>query len=180
MKKPLVSIILVNWNGRRFLKRCLQSLERVTYTPREIILVDNASTDGSVEWVSEKYSNIRIVRNHENLGFAGGHDAGVAVARGKYILLLNVDTIVEPSFLGLLVDRLEKDEKIAVVQPKVLLEQNRRRIDSLGSFFLPNGLLYHYGREKNERLPQYNIPFDIFSPNRNSFLSPSKTDGRMK
>ncbi len=155
--------MLVNWNGKEHLATCLKSLAAVTYKPHEIILVDNASTDGSVEWVKEHYKNVRIVQNRENLGFARGHDAGVAVARGTNLLLLNVDTVVEPTFLERLVDRLETDETIGVVQPKVVLGTNPRLIDSVGSFFLPNGLLYHYGREKDEKLPQYNIPMDIFS-----------------
>ncbi|MDO8452004.1 MAG: glycosyltransferase family 2 protein [bacterium] len=163
MRHPLVSIILVNWNGKRHLASCLQSLHLVRYVPTEIILVDNASTDGSAEWAKAKYTHITLVKNNENLGFAGGHDAGFSEARGAYILLLNVDTVVEPLFLGPLVDRLERDHTIGVIQPKVVLEPDRRVIDSVGSFFLGNGLLYHFGREKDEKLPEYNIPFDIFS-----------------
>ena len=163
MKDPLVSIILVNWNGKHYLKLCLRSLAAVTYRSKEIILVDNASTDGSAEWVRSQYKNVRIIKQKENLGFAGGHDAGLREARGDLILLLNVDTVVEPSFLSKLVKRLQDDQNIGILQPKVMLEEDRRLIDSIGSFFLPSGLLYHYGREKDETIPQYNIPLDIFS-----------------
>ncbi len=163
MKHPLVSIILVNWNGKHCLELCLRSLAAVTYAPKEIILVDNASTDGSVAWVRVYDKNVRIIEQKENLGFAGGHDAGLRAARGDLLLLLNVDTVVEPSFLTYLVKRLQDDQAIGVMQPKVMLEEDRRLIDSIGSFFLPSGLLYHYGREKNETLPQYNAPLDIFS-----------------
>ena len=163
MKHPLVSVILVNWNGKKYLDACLESLRVVKYSPYEIIVVDNASTDGSAAWVKATYAHVRLVENKENKGFAGGHDAGLAVAKGKYILILNVDTIVEPSFLTPLINRLERDPGIAVVQPKVVLGTNPRLIDSVGSFFLPNGLLYHYGREKEEKLPEYNVPMDIFS-----------------
>lgn len=163
MKQPLVSILLVNWNGKADLAVCLTSLAAVTYAHREIILVDNASSDGSVEWVKSHYKGVRVVQNAENVGFAKGHEAGVAKACGKYVLLLNVDTRVEPSFLEPLVDRLEKDKGIGVVQPKVLLGSNPKLIDSVGAFFLRSGLLYHYGREKDETLPRYNHPMDIFS-----------------
>ncbi len=163
MKLPLVSIILVNWNGKHYLEACLRSLAAVTYAPKEIILVDNASTDGSVAWVRAHKKNVRIIEQKENLGFAGGHDAGLQAARGDLLLLLNVDTVVEPSFLAYLVNRLQDDKNIGVVQPKVMVGEDRRLIDSIGSFFLPNGLLYHYGREKAEDLPQYNVPQDIFS-----------------
>lgn len=163
MKDPFVSIILVNWNGTACLESCLESLRAARYGPKEVILVDNASTDGSVALVKAKYKHVLVVENKENKGFAGGHDAGLAVARGKYVLLLNVDTVVESSFLAPLVDRLERDTSIGIVQPKGVLGSDRRLIDSIGSFFLPNGLLYHYGREKDESLPQYNVPLDIFS-----------------
>lgn len=163
VKDPLVSIILVNWNGKAHLATCLRSLAAVTYSSKEIILVDNASTDGSVQWVRSKYKNILVIENGTNLGFAGGHDAGLAVAQGKYVLVLNVDTVVEPSFLASLVNRLEGDTHIGVIQPKVLLGSNPHLIDSVGSFFLSTGLLYHYGREKDERLAQYNVSFNIFS-----------------
>lgn len=163
MKHPLVSIILVNWNGRRYLGPCLRSLTAVTYARKEIILVDNASTDGSVVWVQAHYPDVSIVKNKENLGFAGGHEAGVRVARGDFFLLLNVDTVAESSFLTPLVERLNGDSTVGVVQPKVVLASQRRLIDSIGAFFLPNGILYHYGREKDEGTPQYNVPLDIFS-----------------
>lgn len=161
--KPLVSIILVNWNGKEHLKTCLRSLGKVTHPSYETILVDNASTDGSLGWVRSTYPDIRIVPNNRNLGFAGGNNSGLSPARGKYILLLNTDTIVDKTFLQPLVNVLEQDPSIGVVQPKVLLASDSTKIDSVGSFFLPNGLLYHYGREKNGKMPIYNIPMDIFS-----------------
>lgn len=163
MKDPLVSIILVNWNGKHYLELCLRSLAAVTYAPKEIILVDNASTDGSVAWVRSLYKNVRIIEQKKNLGFAGGHDAGLRASRGDLLLLLNVDTVAEPSFLSCLIKRLQEDQTIGVLQPKVMVAEDRRLIDSIGSFFLPSGLLYHYGREKDEAIPQYNVPLDIFS-----------------
>ncbi len=162
-KHPLVSIILVNWNGKHYLKPCLRSLWDVRYRPKEIIFVDNASTDGSAAWVRRHYRKVRIIENDRNLGFTGGHNAGIRIARGQFVLLVNVDTVADRSFLEPLVKRLKADESIGVVQPKVVMEPERRLIDSVGSFFLPTGILYHYGREKDERLPQYNVSFDIFS-----------------
>lgn len=102
MNEPLVSIIVLNWNGRRWLKKCLDSLCDQAYGNYEIILVDNHSSDDSVEFVEKNYvpGRIRIVQNNENLGFAGGNNAGIRFARGEYITLLNNDAWVDSDFLS--------------------------------------------------------------------------------
>lgn len=163
MNNPFVSIILVNWNGLQYIKDCLKSLQKTTYKRYEIIFVDNDSTDGSVAYVLGHYKNIKIVQNQTNRGFAGGHDAALKIAKGKAILLLNIDTYVDAKFLETLVCRLYSHPTIGVVGPKVLLSDDTHKIDSIGAFYLTNGLLYHYGREKDERLPIYNRPMEIFT-----------------
>lgn len=122
-KNPLVSIIIVNYNGKHFLKDCLRSLAVQTF-PRdefEVILVDNNSWDISVPYVKEHFPWVRVVKSNINLGFAGGNNLGVKYARGKYVALLNNDTSVPRNWLKPLVDRLEKDERIAAVNSKTLL-----------------------------------------------------------
>lgn len=94
--KPLdVSIIIVNWNTRDILRDCLQSIyrhaDRETF---EIIVADNASTDGSADTVAADFPNVRLIRNNRNLGFAAANNQGIAIARGRYVLLLNSDTVV--------------------------------------------------------------------------------------
>ncbi len=163
MKYPLVSIILVNWNGKAYIGECLRSLRKITYASYEIILVDNASTDGSATYVKRTFPNVLVVQNKNNVGFAQGHDAGLQAAKGKFVLLLNPDTTVESDFLDFLVQSIQHDESIGVVQPKVLLDSEKDRIDSIGAFFLPSGLLYHYGREKMETMSQYTQPMKIFT-----------------
>ncbi len=163
MRTPLVSIIIINWNGKKDIGMCLKSLAKSTYKKFEIILVDNASTDGSVDYVKKYYPYVSLIRNSNNIGFVLAHEQALKIAKGEAILLLNADTIGGSKFLLYLVKRLNSDKAIGVVQPKILLDPDRDLIDSIGSFFLPNGLLYHYGREKDETLPQYNIPFEIFS-----------------
>lgn len=143
MKK--VSIIIVNWNGINHLKKCLPSLARVSYDNVEIILVDNASTDGSVEYVVKFFPKIKIVGNKKNIGFAGGNNKGVAKARGDYVLLLNNDTVVTRSFVNELVKVLDENAAVGVVQGKILSMDYRSRLDSVGAFFTYTGFLYHYG-----------------------------------
>ncbi len=106
---PLVSVVLVNYNGRDFLEPCLRSVLDQSYQPVEIILVDNGSSDESVEFVQTRFPSVNIIKNDRNLGFAEGNDVGFARATGEYVALLNTDTVVEDSWLSTLVDRVRSD-----------------------------------------------------------------------
>lgn len=163
MKNPLVSVIIVNWNGKRFLKDCLNSLLKTTYKNIEIVLVDNASTDSSVEYIKRSFPLVKIIKNRTNLGVSAGHDIGFKNTRGEAILLLNSDTIIEDNVVGKLVKSLYADKNIGAVQPKLVIYPGEHLIDSVGCFFLANGDLYHYGREKDPNDPKYNKTMEIFS-----------------
>ena len=102
IKESLISVIIVNYNGKKWLKKCFDSLYAQTYKNFEIIFVDNASLDDSVEFVKNNYKDgrIKIIKSDKNLGFAGGNNLGIGKAKGEYILLLNNDTWVENNFLN--------------------------------------------------------------------------------
>ena len=89
-----VSVIVLNWNGRRYLDDCLSSLRSQTFTDFEIILVDNGSTDGSVEWVEAHFPQVHLIRNAQNVGFAAGNNQAIRASRTGYIVTLNNDTRV--------------------------------------------------------------------------------------
>jgi GT2 family glycosyltransferase len=162
MVKPFVSIIIVNWNGKKFLDSCLGSLSTIAYKNVEIIFVDNASSDRSVEFVKANYPKVVIIHNKKNLGLSGGHDVAFKKAKGDAVLLLNTDTIVGKRFLNELVAVLFSNQEYGGVQPKLIIPKYNV-IDSIGSFFLPGGNLYHFGREKNPHLGIYNKTMEIFS-----------------
>jgi GT2 family glycosyltransferase len=107
-----ISIIIVNYNGKKWLAKCLDSLFRQSFGDFEIILVDNDSSDDSVGFLEENYydSRLRIIKNPKNLGFASGNNLGIDNAQGKYILLLNNDTWVEDDFLSRIIDFYEKND----------------------------------------------------------------------
>ena len=88
MSEKLISIIIVNWNGKKWLRKCLDSLTKQTYKNYEIIFVDNASYDGSVKFIKENYPFAKIIVNSKNLGFAGGNNIGFRMSKGEFILLL--------------------------------------------------------------------------------------------
>lgn len=165
-----MSIIIVNWNGRKFLSDCLGSLSKSAYRKMEIIFVDNASTDDSVSYVKKNFPTINIMVNKENLGFSAGHEIALKKARGEVILLLNTDTIIEKNVLEELVKMLYSEKDIGAVQPKLLMYPQKNLIDSIGTFFLATGFLYHYGREKDHHQPIYNRSMEIFSAKGACFL----------
>jgi GT2 family glycosyltransferase len=104
IEPELVSIIVVNWNGRDYLPGCLDALRAQTYRRHEVILVDNGSSDGSVALVRERYPEVVLVQSPRNTGFTGGNLLGLRVARGSWIALLNNDTIAEPGWLAALIE----------------------------------------------------------------------------
>lgn len=144
MKNKLISVIIVNWNGKKWLKRCLDSLESQTYQPLEIILVDNASSDDSVAFVKSNYPRVKLVISDKNLGFAGGNNLGIEKARGELILLINNDTWTDGDMVEILVKEMTK-HNLDVIGPyeadyytKALRAPYRSTIDPLGhSVYLP-------------------------------------------
>ncbi len=121
--RPFVWIIIVNWNGREVTLDCLDSLRRITYGNRHVLIVDNGSNDGSIPAIRERFPEIEILPLGENRRFAGGTNAGikVALARGAdLVLLLNNDTTVEPGFLDPMVERIGGAPAIGIVAPKIL------------------------------------------------------------
>ncbi len=130
--QPLVSIIIPHWNGIKVLEECLNSLKKTTYPNLEIIVVDNASTDGSPEWVEKNYPDIKLVRNSENKGYAGGCNRGAENASGDFLLFLNNDTVHEKDWIEPLVETMTSDEQTGAVQPKILNYFHRNTFDYAG------------------------------------------------
>jgi len=162
MKIGLVSIIIVNWNGMRWLSNCFGSLSKQDYKKYEIIFVDNASHDGSVAWVRNHYPETTVIINKENLGFADANNVGYRKAKGEYILFLNNDTKVTKMFLSELVGSIESDSVIAGVQSKILLMDHPDTHDSVGAFLTKTGFLYHYGFGKKDQ-KKYDKQIDLYT-----------------
>jgi len=136
MPHPKVTIIILNWNGKEDTSECFESLKRITYPNYEILLVDNGSTDGSVECLRENFPEIEIIENKENLGYAEGNNVGIRKAKENgtdYILILNDDTVVDPEFLTELVKVAESDPKIGFAGPKVYYYDFNGRKDVIHS-----------------------------------------------
>ena len=130
--KLMVSIIIPHWNGIDVLSECLESLKKTRYSDFEIIVVDNASSDGSARWIKDNHPDIVLVENEENYGYAGGCNRGAAIAKGDYVVFLNNDTVHDQHWLEPLISRMESDRNIAAVQPKILNYFQRDLFDYAG------------------------------------------------
>lgn len=155
---PKVSIIILNWNGKEDTIECLESLKHIRYPNYEILLVDNGSTDGSVECFKEKYPKIEIIENKKNLGFAEGNNVGIRKVMERstnYILLLNNDTVVDPEFLGELVKVADSDPKIGIVGAKIYYYEYNGKKDILnfagGQINFFKGETYHIGLNNTDK-----------------------------
>lgn len=175
----LISIIIVNWNGRKWLKRCLDSLAAQTYKDYEIIFVDNNSQDGSVKFVKKNYPFVNIVLSSSNLGFAGGNNLGYKHSHGEYVLLLNNDTWVEPGFLSKFRSAFDRIPNLGSVQSKLILMDNPSKLDVVGSYWTNSTHLYHYGLGKDGSLAEYNEPLPVFSNKGASMLISRKAIERV-
>ena len=133
MENPLVSIIILNWNGNGLIQECLDSLRALEYKKVEIIVVDNGSTDASLPYLQQR-KDIILVRNGTNYGFAKGNNIGFEIAKGKYFAILNNDIVVEPFWLNEPIRYLEQDAQIGIISCRQMNYYKRDIIDGL----------YHY------------------------------------
>jgi hypothetical protein len=152
---PKVVVIVLTWNGKALTMACLESLEALEYANAFVIVVDNASTDGTVEAVRKAYGErVAIVENPENLGFSRGNNAGIRRALdagADFVLLLNNDTVVDPALVGRLVEVIAGSGEIGIVGPKIYYASPPDRIwFAGGEVFLSRGVSRHIGiRERD-------------------------------
>ena len=148
MNRPLVSIIVLNYNGRNHLNECFTSLYNINYKNTELILIDNNSTDKSVEFIKEKFKKVKIFKLDRNYGFAQGNNLGLPHTNGKFIVLLNMDTIVDKNWLTELIKVAEQSKKIGIVGGKIYYYDDRKTIDFAGSYTDIYGNIIHIGQKK--------------------------------
>lgn len=122
---PLLTVIIVNWNGKQHLDDCLGSLRRQTFRDFEIVLVDNGSQDGSVSFVRENYPEVSIVVLPNNQGFCAPNNLAIAQTQSEYVCLLNNDTELDPECLSALVQTMEEDPQTGICDARQLLFDQR-------------------------------------------------------
>jgi len=146
MTPPVVSVIVLNYNGRRWLAGCLDALAAQVGVPAfEIVLVDNASTDGSAAFVRTEYRSVRLIESESNRGFAGGNNLGAQKAAGRFLAFLNNDTIAAQDWLSRLVSVLDERPDVGLATSKLVLMDDPSRLDSAGDGYLRAGGAYKRG-----------------------------------
>ncbi len=139
---PKVIIVILNWNGRRYLEQFLPSVLSSTYSNLEVVVADNGSDDDSVSFLKSRFDTVRIIQLEKNFGFAKGYNEALKQLRGDYFVLLNSDVEVMPGWIEPIINLMETDSSIAVCQPKILTFNNRRMFEYAGA---SGGWLDHLG-----------------------------------
>tara|TARA_B100001142_G_scaffold129469_1_gene131190 strand:- start:2501 stop:3541 length:1041 start_codon:yes stop_codon:yes gene_type:complete len=151
IESPLVSIIVLNYNAGELLLNCINSLKKSTYTNLEILVVDNISSDDSQKKCKEKFPDIKLIQNDKNLGYCGGNNIGIKQAKGKFIVILNPDTIVEPNCINELILAYNKFGE-GLYQPKILSLNEENIIQSTGNMLHVFG--FGFARDKGNKVEE--------------------------
>jgi len=163
MNIPLVTILILNWNGKKDTLPCLESLQKLTY-PAQILLIDNGSTDGSVKEIRASFPDIEIVETGENLGFAEGNNVGIrmALSRGaEYVLLLNNDTVVEPNLIEGFLESFSSHRQAGIVGGKIVLYDHPELLDHWGGIWNPKkGVFDFVGMREQESVWTKSVSID--------------------
>lgn len=130
---PSVAIVILNWNGKKFLEQFLPSVMASEYSNKRVIVADNASTDDSVEFLRSAYASVELIRNESNMGFAKGYNTALQQVKSDYYVLLNSDVEVTPGWIGPVIELMENDHLIAACQPKLLSYANRTAFEYAGA-----------------------------------------------
>lgn len=166
---PLVSINLLTYNSKKYIKFCLHSVLHQSYPNTEILIIDNNSTDGTQEEIKKiknREPRIKIILNKENTGYSGGHNQGIQESKGKYVLCLNPDIILEKDYVKNLVGIMERDKKIGLAGGKLIYYDFKDReslniIDSVGIIIFKNRRVVDKGQGKVDQ-GQYDKLGEIF------------------
>lgn len=157
-----VSVIIPNYNGMQYVKRCLDSLQVQTLKEFDILFVDNGSTDGSRELVEQEYPRVKIIALQENRGFCAAVNEGIKASDTEYVVLLNNDTEAEPEFLEQLYEGIKEKTKAFSAGAMMLQFYDREKIDDAGNFY--NALGWAFARGKGKPEEKYRTEKKIFPP----------------
>ncbi len=130
--QPLITIVIPHFNGLKILDDCLRSVFSNNFNGFEVLVIDNGSTDGSQTMVKRKYPQVRLIQNSENKGYAGACNQGIEMAKTRYVLLLNNDTVMPTNFLQEMLNAMENNRHAAMAQPKILSIQDKQFFDYSG------------------------------------------------
>lgn len=157
----IATIVIPNLNGKKYLKDCLDALREQSRQDFSVILIDNGSADGSVEYVKANYPEVSVKRFSENRGFCGAVNTGIAMTTSKYVILLNNDTICAPTFVEKLVDAMEQESDCFAGSSRMVQMQDPSKMDNCGDFYCALGWAFTPAKGKSVLL--YERKREVFS-----------------
>ena len=155
-----VSIVIPNYNGKHFLADCLHTVFAQNIENQEVIVVDNGSTDGSLEYL-KTFPGVRVIALDKNYGFCRAVNEGIKASESEYVILLNNDTEVDKNFAAELLCAIKSDEEIFSCSSKMIQFHDRERMDDAGDYYCALG--WAFGRGKDGLVEQYDKPANIFA-----------------
>jgi len=159
---PLISIIVLNWNGEKYLPFCLDAIAKQTFTDYEVIVIDNASNDHSVDNIEQRWPSFQVIRLEENLGFAAANNLGARTARGNWVALLNNDAYPRPEWLENMVKAIQNYPMFSFFASCILQANNPHLIESAGDIYNVSGLAWP--RSRNAEYDKIQLDTDeVFS-----------------
>lgn len=161
MKKT--TVVIPNWNGMKYLKTCMDSLRAQDTDDFSVLVIDNASEDGSADFLRTNYPEVRVEVMPENLGFSGGVNEGILRAETPYVLLLNNDVECDPHFVSALTEAIEQDPKAFSVSSRMIRFRERDLIDDAGDLYTVLGWQAQRGTGQSVRNKKYLRPARVFS-----------------
>jgi GT2 family glycosyltransferase len=160
---PHVSVIVLNWNGKHLLELCLPSVLSQDLRDYEVVLFDNGSTDGSVEWVRRHYPAVRLMRSERNLGFARGNNEAIRATEAPYVVLLNNDADPAPGWLSELVRAAESAPEVGMCASKMVRASDPSIMDACGIEVDRAGIGWNRYSSEPDR-PDETAPYEVFGP----------------
>lgn len=155
------TVIIPNYNGIKYIEACLDSLYQGTWTDIEVIVIDNASTDGSMEIVRDKFPQVKLIENHENTGFCKAVNQGILLSTTPYVILLNNDTVAERNFVHELEKAIEHQPKAFSVSAKLISLYEKDKLDDAGDYYCALG--WAFARGKGKSPSEYDRQCEIFA-----------------
>lgn len=166
---PFVTLLVLNYNGKKYLPSCLESLFKTDYPKFEVIVVDNCSSDGSVEFIKKGYPNVKIIQNGENLGYACAINSAMEMIESEYVVFLNNDIVVEPDWLKQLILYVCMKD-VAAVNPKILFLGNEKVVNAAGGNCDVYGVGWNRGNGEFDK-GQYERVEEVFYVNGAAMLT---------
>lgn len=147
-EKSKVTVVIPNYNGMKWVDGCMESLKKQNFKEFDIIVVDNASADGSAEYIEKEYPEALMIKNKKNYGFSRAVNIGIKRAKAEYVILLNNDTEADPDYVGKLYEAIDRDENIFSCSSKMINYNNKSVMDDAGDLYTAVGFSVRVGADE--------------------------------